>query len=407
MMPFYQAYIRLLVWLGSDYPSNPVVETPQGQLLPNLRNKNRNSNFNSLDYYKNKANWLLNRKQMQKFERDLQTLADREGLMYITKEGVYWVYGEYRGFNLIYCTDAFQDRMRIECTRLASTSAVTHNKAVTKNNDLPADKQPSPKDIVRLFTNLQNPLLKSITFEADGSYLSYEDSGRQYTIKEVQKIFHSLMDFTASYAECYAQALNLGGRAVPALQQIANTKNYKLQSIAVQLLEDIALITSQKLEQNAQNLLCFDCLTICTSHEVQLSSGAVLIYYGCRVCYQSDEFINFEKKVIAVLNSQVEKLQCQHEDGLRVNWFICRKPFDFDQVEIVQATDEDVERFAVQIGNDTDLRRKPKYKQMLCLIHPDCKLSDNTIRILQQMFDEIEFAVIQGRDSEQLIENVL
>jgi hypothetical protein len=37
--------------------------------------------------------------------------------------------------------------------------------------------------------------------------------------------------------------------------------------------------------------------------------------------------------------------------------------FDFDRVEIQQATDEEVERFAVQVGNDTDELSDPVIKR--------------------------------------------
>jgi len=58
-------------------------------------------------------------------------------------------------------------------------------------------------------------------------------------------------------------------------------------------------------------------------------------------------------------------------------------------VNIIQATDEEVERFAVQVGNDIDPFRKPRYKEMPCLIDTDCDLSENTWRILQQMFGQV------------------
>jgi hypothetical protein len=77
-------------------------------------------------------------------------------------------------------------------------------------------------------------------------------------------------------------------------------------------------------------------------------------------------------------------------DVLRVNWLVRRALFDFDWVEIIQATDEDVERFAVQVGNDTDPVRELRYQQMKCTIGPECKLSENTLRILDKMFGEVE-----------------
>jgi hypothetical protein len=56
----------------------------------------------------------------------------------------------------------------------------------------------------------------------------------------------------------------------------------------------------------------------------------------------------------------------------------------------VQATDEEVERFAVQVGNDTDAIRKPRYKKMRCTVSADCQLSANTMRILKRIFGSIQ-----------------
>jgi hypothetical protein len=74
---------------------------------------------------------------------------------------------------------------------------------------------------------------------------------------------------------------------------------------------------------------------------------------------------------------------------LRVNWLLRRSLFDFDRVEIIQASDEDVERFVVQVGNDTDPLRKPRYQEMTCRLGVDCHLSENTLRILEHTFREV------------------
>ena len=67
----------------------------------------------------------------------------------------------------------------------------------------------------------------------------------------------------------------------------------------------------------------------------------------------------------------------------------------FDEVEIVQATDEDVERFAVQVGNDTDPKRKPRYQEMRCVVSPECRLSENSMRILERMFGAVEVGELE------------
>jgi hypothetical protein len=76
------------------------------------------------------------------------------------------------------------------------------------------------------------------------------------------------------------------------------------------------------------------------------------------------------------------------------NRLYVRYRFDFDKVEIVSATDEEVERFAVKVGNDTDPFRQPHYKTMRCLVAESCNLSKNSIRVLQQMFGEVNYVTL-------------
>jgi hypothetical protein len=74
---------------------------------------------------------------------------------------------------------------------------------------------------------------------------------------------------------------------------------------------------------------------------------------------------------------------------IRVNWLQYRQRFDFNRVEIIQASDEEIERFVVQAGNETDPRRRPRYKRMQCVIGPACRLSEKTRRILERTFGEV------------------
>jgi hypothetical protein len=105
------------------------------------------------------------------------------------------------------------------------------------------------------------------------------------------------------------------------------------------------------------------------------------------MCSQSRDF--FDGKVVAVLDRQ-QQIHLDERDGLLwVNWLIHPVTFDFDVVYIIQATDEEVERFVVQVGNDTDPTRKSIYKQARCLVSPLCHLSENSLRILRRMFGPV------------------
>jgi hypothetical protein len=91
-----------------------------------------------------------------------------------------------------------------------------------------------------------------------------------------------------------------------------------------------------------------------------------------------------------VLDSNWAEAQSYQDGLLRINWLARRSLFDFDWVEVIQANDEDVERFAVQIGNDTDPVRDAQYPKMRCLIAPGCRLSENTLRVLRSTFGRVE-----------------
>ncbi len=98
------------------------------------------------------------------------------------------------------------------------------------------------------------------------------------------------------------------------------------------------------------------------------------------------------RRVVAVLDSEwaAEKSHQEADDVLRINWLQRKKMFDFDRIEIVNATDEEVERFTMEVGNDPDEWRRSGYRQMRCLIRPDCELSKNTIQLLRSTFGEVQ-----------------
>ena len=183
--------------------------------------------------------------------------------------------------------------------------------------------------------------------------------------------------------------LHRGGEVVRSLWVLAQDSTSPIQQTALWLLESISADTTARLAPKADHLLCPQCLVYCYAHRIDLLGQADLTYYGCRVCGQSRSFQTRFEAVVVVLDAGMLDRQIEQAHQLRVNWFQHRVLFDFDRVEIVQATDEAVERFAIQVGNDTDPLRKPHYQQMPCRIGAACRLSENTLRILESMFGQV------------------
>jgi NADH-quinone oxidoreductase subunit J len=96
------------------------------------------------------------------------------------------------------------------------------------------------------------------------------------------------------------------------------------------------------------------------------------------------------REVVAVLDAGWDgESERSHHDKLRVNWLRRQTLFDFDWIEIVQATDEDVAQFVAQIEQDTDPWREIRYPQMICIVTPDCHFSDDTMATLRKLFGEV------------------
>jgi hypothetical protein len=192
--------------------------------------------------------------------------------------------------------------------------------------------------------------------------------------------------FTALHA-----LVTLGGESVASLKAIAENRKSPQWPTVVWLLKSIAEDTTSRLKKNAPHLLCPRHLVRCSAHAVRLSEHTSFTYYGCRACGQSRAFLEWPGKVVAVLDVEMAEEWKQEDSTLRVNWLVKKSLFDFDCVEIIQTTDEEVERFAVQIGNDTDAFRQRRYQKMRCVVVPNCRLSENTLRILRSLFRKVQY----------------
>jgi hypothetical protein len=182
----------------------------------------------------------------------------------------------------------------------------------------------------------------------------------------------------------------LGGESANGLRDLATDRSSDLAPVAMWLLTGIEQETTNSCARRVRDTLCPRCLARFAAHTVGLSLGVSFTYYGCRICHQSRQFYTIPRGIVAVLDRSWGH-HIFYDDGLlKVNWLTRRTVFDFDRVELIRATDEDVERFAVQVGNDTDSVRLARYGRLTCSLGPACRLSENTLRILRRMFGCVE-----------------
>ncbi len=186
--------------------------------------------------------------------------------------------------------------------------------------------------------------------------------------------------------------VHLGGEMVQPLINYLSGRPKIWTSTVEWLLENIALKTRKDLAGIAPDLLCPICVVMCGSNTIRQSWWSRLEFYGCQKCYQSREFIERPEQIVAVLDTSLKPWHKEGENGavLRVNWLKKRTLFEFDQIEIKDVTDKDVELFALQVGNAKNRKRRRKYKKVKCVLEPEAPLSENTLRILRKTFGEVE-----------------
>jgi len=109
----------------------------------------------------------------------------------------------------------------------------------------------------------------------------------------------------------------------------------------------------------------------------------------CRVCGKSSRYEGVEE-VVGVLDNHGGCYPQQTEAVLRVNWLAKKLPFDFGRVELVEATDTEVEEFIRQIRYQADLRIQRRLPKMTCTVNAECHFQrENTMTLLRQTFGSV------------------
>jgi hypothetical protein len=234
-----------------------------------------------------------------------------------------------------------------------------------------------------LFTAMFYQFKGELTVRKEDRTLVYEQPG----LETQPMILERLVELLSDMADNLPKLIALGGEVMPALNTLAGDRYHPLRPVVLFVMEDIARATTRQWRTQAAISLCPTCYTCCAQHELGLGWWHSLYYYGCRTCQQSREFLT--GRTVAILDQAMTATLSEQEGMILINWLNYRQPFDFEGVCIVRATDELVERFAVQAGNDTDSFRRPRYAAMRCVIAPGCNLSENTLRVLDRIFGQV------------------
>lgn len=326
----------------------------------------------SVDWPKNEAtriNWS-----------DWQAFAQTHGFTFtpgVMVEGMR-VSGSYKGFG--FGMMAFHKNWESREAPYTLMEMTTHPNAS-------AQQKPAltPADVSKIFAvnNIDIKLKGIVEATEQGQKLTYIQRNLETNRAYLDGVLESLYTLIQAYPALVAT----GGQIIPLLRSVATDEKHPLRDVAQQLIHDIASIT-HPLAYRLSSLVCGHCLLPFAEHKADISRFQIVTYYGCQQCHRSTDYFEAQQ-VIAVLDQRLADRTVYDNGVLRINWIRHRYLFNFHAVEIINATDEDVERFAVQIGNDTNPARKPGYKSMVCQVSAAANLSPNTIRILQHTFGQV------------------
>ena len=141
-----------------------------------------------------------------------------------------------------------------------------------------------------------------------------------------------------------------------------------------------------KVKRQAGSLLCGDHFTRFEKKKVEGSPG--MHYFACRHCGETVHAV-LGHEIVAVLDCSMSDRFRSNRVTARVNWLQRQTLFDFDRVEIVQASIKEVERFCIEVRNDGDASRAQRYRSMRCTVARACNLPELTMRTLHRIFGEV------------------
>ncbi len=160
----------------------------------------------------------------------------------------------------------------------------------------------------------------------------------------------------------------------------------------------MAHVASESAAQYAScypSTFCPECLERFEACRARVSRSESVAYYACPVCRRTQGGITHRGRLVAVLDAEAGPETCVRDGELRANWlararardFQGTELFDFDRVEVVHATDEDVHHLLVDVANDTDEKRRKRYREMECTVL--CRLQPNTLLALGKVFGKV------------------
>jgi hypothetical protein len=132
--------------------------------------------------------------------------------------------------------------------------------------------------------------------------------------------------------------------------------------------------------------ICGKCFYRSKKHKVKISSFNTFNYYACRNCHSNSYLIEGIEKAVLSVDRNFEETSARDGGTLTVNWFKRKKPFDFDEIHIIDANDFDVEELVMKLKNDMDNKRRKRLHKTPVYLSPGLKISRAKMNLLNDNF---------------------
>jgi len=134
-------------------------------------------------------------------------------------------------------------------------------------------------------------------------------------------------------------------------------------------------------------LLCSRCLTKFEIRWTRTKAGERMAYLGCSYCSSASFGVDCSR-LTAVLDSSWQSDCLLSDETLKVNWLLRQDWLGFDEVEILQAKREEVQKFLGRLKSDPD--QLQKCKRIRCIVGPRLKMQDDLLRVVHSFFGRVE-----------------
>ena len=172
-------------------------------------------------------------------------------------------------------------------------------------------------------------------------------------------------------------------------------KSHDLDKQGMQILKKSLMDVYNYYNKRTSKILCkehYHRFASLNHPHIKLSLTKKLPYFACRKCGRTLYAVNGINKVAVVLDEDYSVEVEMDSTSCRVNYFVYKDMFDFNEVEIIKASEKAIEQFCYLIHQDDDPFRKGGYKKMTCMVHKSANVSGNSMAILKNLFKKVIIA---------------